>query len=572
MKYQKQSLIKKYSLLLFVLLFQVSAFAQSDIPPVVNTKNYIDNSVFVRITDRGQSYFSKNFQKILFSLGFDISEGQFEEQTITTDPIDLEELKKVDAEKAQLLIMIREVFAKYFVGPKLQEHRLRIRLGDSIYRAEIKKLGLVADRAALKQLGKTTGAVLKIQLEIPKLSLALKDLVVSDVNNPWLGNFGLQNPQITVGNSETPLTVQVPMYVSIDSKGRLQFAAQNITHNVSDVPLDIAFKDLILPQVKVIINGTELSLNMPELEKLIREQLPSLIGEVRGYVDQWIQTDLPAQLNKIATDMLSNSIEQTSSIPSIAIDRKAPNPNLAWGIKLTHLTQQDQLDLWFKSYLEDPTNKSLVPLLKQEMSTQKVSLSHLKKEDYDVGIAVSSAILNRLARMSYLRGNFNQIPFGKGNVVRVTENPTLEVVAAQTSDDSIIVRMKSKLDLKVGGVNAAFFKNGILKLQASILLKVKPSANREAFEISFYQVPESEVVPDESTILGIAFGLGKGFIKDQVYGQIRSQNQVWAANPAEAKLDSPIPIPVLLGINFKIKKLAVDPNNFIVLYSEYKKN
>ena len=556
-----------------ILLLQApNLLAQTDIPAAPAVKNYIDDSVFVRITDRGQTYFTRNFQNILFSLGFDIREGQFGSQTIETDPIHLEDLQQADPEKAQLLIMIREVFTKYLVGPKLEDHRLRIRLGSSVYRAEIKKLGLVADRKALQQLGKSTGAVLKLQLEIPKLSLTLKDLVVSDMNNPWLGNFGLDNPRITIGSSEQPLAIQVPLYVYVDSKGRLQFEAQAITHNVTEVPLDISFKDLILPQIKIVINGTELSLNMPELEKLLREQLPSLVGQIRGSVDQWIQSDLPAQLNTMAAEMLGNSIEQTSSIPSISMTNAAPSSPLVWGIKLTSLSQKDQFDLWMKSYIEDPKNKSNIPLLDQEKSSKKVSLSHMKNEDFDVGIGVSAGILNRLSRLSYLRGNYSNIPFGKGNAVRVTENPSLELVNSKDSGDGILVRMKANMDLKVGGTNAAFFKDGILKLRGSIILRVKPSANREAFELFFVQVPESEIVLDESTISGVFLGIGKGLVKSKIMDQIREQNQIWASDLAAAKIDSPIPLPVLLGINFKIKKLASDPNQFIVLYTEYKKN
>lgn len=556
-----------------ILLLQTPGLmAQTDIPVAPAVKNYIDDSVFVRITDRGQTYFTRNFQSILFSLGFDIREGQFGSQTIETDPINLEELQQLDPEKARLLIMIREVFTKYLVGPKLEDHRLKIRLGSSTYRAEIKKLGLIADRKALQQLGKSTGAVLKLQLEIPKLSLALKDLVVSDMNNPWLGNFGLDNPRITIGSSETPLAIQVPLYVYVDSKGRLQFEAQTITHNVSEVPLDISFKDLVLPQIKITINGTELSLNMPELEKLLREQLPPLVGQIRGYVDQWIQTDLPAQLNKMAEEMLGNAIEQTSSIPSIEMTNAKPGPNLVWGIKLTSLNHKDQFDLWMKSYIEDPTNKSSIPLLDQEKSLKKVSLNHMKSDDYDVGIGVSSGILNRLSRLSYLRGNYSRIPFGQGNVVRVTENPRLEILSGNDSSDGILVKMKASMELKVGGTNAAFFKDGTLKLSGSIILRVKPSSNREAFELSFVQVPESDIVLDESTISGVFLGIGKGLVKSKVMDQIREQNQVWANKPAEAKINSPIPLPVLLGINFKIKKLAADPNQFIVLYTEYKKN
>ncbi|MFN7903644.1 MAG: hypothetical protein ACK5P5_00520 [Pseudobdellovibrionaceae bacterium] len=554
------------------LLFSSFALAQTDIPAAPQAKNYIDDSVFVRITDRGQSYFDKNFQSILFSLGFDIREGQFDSQTVHMDPINLDELKELDPEKAELLMNIREVFAKYFVGPKLQDHRLKIRLGNSIYRAQIKKLGLIADREALAKLGKSTGAILKIQLEIPKLTLAMKDIIVNDVNNPWLGDFGLNSPQMTIGSADAPIAIQVPLYVYVDSKGKLQFESQKMTHNISEVPLDIAFKDLIIPQIKIVINGTELTLNMPELEKLLREQLPPLVGEVRGFVDQWIEKDLPAQLSKMAEEMLSNSIEQTSSIPSIALTHSGPNPHLVWGIRLTRMNQADQFDLWLKSYLEDPTNKSQIPLIDQEKSKKLVNLNHLKSSEYDVGIGVSAAILNRMARLSFLRGNFNKIPFGKGNEVKVLENPTLELVNTPTTDGSIIVRMKAKLELKVGGSNASFFKNGLLKLQGSILLKVKPSPNREAFELSFFQVPESEIVLDNSSILGIFLGLGKGIVGSQVLSQIRDQNQVWATQPDEAKIDSTIPLPVLLGINFKMKRLAVDPNSFIVLYTEYKKN
>ncbi len=562
----------KWLVFLNVTLLFHSAGVTSDVPAQIRHKNIIPQSVYVRVTERGQAYFEQNFPRVLFSLGFDISEGAFGDQSFDLEPLNYEQLAQTDPEKSRLLAQIRDVYTKYFVGPKWNEHRIRIRIGSLLYRAEIKRLGLTADRKALEVLGKRTGAVLRLEFEIPRLNIALKDLIVSDTQNAWLGEVGLRNGLFRLGDVDAPLRIVVPIYTFINSRGQLEFQAQPISNNLQDAPFDLQFQELLLPQIKIVFpSGEEARVNLPEIEKLLREQLPQLQGQIRGALSKWIQNDLPLQLNAMASRYLSNSVEQISSIPPISLVENENQRPLSWGLRLAQLQHRDDLEFWLSSFVEDSMQTQRIPLRADiEHAQGGVRLDHLSRREYDAGFGVSAAVLNRLVYMSYLRGNFQRISVGEENFLRATDVPTLELIE-ENRNDRVLVKIRSRVEVAVGASQASHFHNGILKAQGSFIVEFKPSIDRKTFEMSFVEIPLNELVLDEDSIRPPLLFWGKGIVVSRLQDLIKKQNEKWRTDPTQAKVDFTLPLPALMGINFQIKKLAVDSRQYLVVYAEYEK-
>lgn len=575
---QKRFLATRSFLTVLLVFSWVLGFAKmspaqaTDLPPQIRHKNWIHKSVHVRVTERGQTFFDQNFPRILFSLGFDISEGAFGNQSLDMEPLNIDQLAQSDPEKASILKQIRDVYTKYFVGPKWNDHRLRIQIGGILYRAEIKRMGIVADRQALEALGKRSGAVLRLELEIPRLNIALKDLIVSDSQNPWLGEVGLRNGVFRVGEAENPLRIVAPIYVNLNSRGQIEFQALRVQNNFADSPFDLQFQELVLPQIKIVFpNGEEAKMNIPEIEKLIREQLPRLQGEIRSSLGKWLDEGLPQQLNSMASHHLMNSIEQVSSIPPISFAETTDPRTLSWGLRLSHIQHPQDLEFWLGSYVEDPLRPERVPLREGlESTTGQVSLNHLSRKDYDVGFGVSSAVFNRLIHLSHLRGHFQRIPVGKDNFAAALEIPQLELVD-DGSEGRVLVKVRSKIEVQVGPEQAGYFYNGKLRAQGSLVIEFRPSQDRKKFEMAFVEIPVDELILDESSIKPPLLFFGKSIVVKRIQELVRKQNGEWAANPSAAKVDFTLPLPTLMGINFKVKKIAVDPRQYIVVYTEYDK-
>ena len=149
------------------------AFAQQGRSPVIANKHFINNAVQVQITPRGLKYFETQLSTILGNLGYNFSEGYFPAQKIVSEkPIDMNELGKKNPEALKTYLMVKDMLTKWLVGFSLTDHRPVVEIGESGYSAAFTRFALITDEALMNQLGKRDGAVLAIDLEVKRLTVA----------------------------------------------------------------------------------------------------------------------------------------------------------------------------------------------------------------------------------------------------------------------------------------------------------------------------------------------------------------------------------------------------------------
>ena len=80
-------------------------------------------------------------------------------------------------------------------------------------------------------------------------------MTAKDLENPWIGQIGVQAAEVKMGSNETPLVARMPFYVRVDENGILQFEALKIEENIDRVPIEIKYKRIVLPEFEFKVVG-----------------------------------------------------------------------------------------------------------------------------------------------------------------------------------------------------------------------------------------------------------------------------------------------------------------------------
>lgn len=547
------------------------ASAQTDRSPVIANKHIINNAVQVQITPRGLKYFETQLSTILGNLGYNFSEGYFPAQKIVSEkPINIDELGKNNPEALKTYYMVKDMLTKWLVGFSLTDHRPVVEIGESGYSAAFTRFALITDEALMNQLGKRDGAVLAIDLEVQRLTVATQAVRVWDMNNLSYVKIGMDDVSITAGDDKTPLKIRLPFYIKMNAQGTIDFEALQIQENLADIPLTVKYKKLIVPQVAIEIDGHKYVMNTEELRKTIDEQLPTVLVEVRKYLSDFARKQLPEMLNQKVKENLSGALEQVQDMVAPGQEPNDTRPPFKWGLKLTDFRLKQSLGINLAAYAEDPTNPSagLVP----GMGSRGVpTLNHLPIENYDIGMTLDRGLINRILQLSFLRKNFEKIPQSDGTSLKLTAAPLLDYTSppAATSDKETYLKLKVSVEVEP---NKPLWLDDKVVLTFDIICKLRPSQKTsEGMEISQQYIDTNSVNMDSKylTFAGkVAEGLG-GQVTKGIKEELKTRSKDWVKNneTIPGTLDLP---PAFLGMKLDIQKVTMDPNGHLLMYLNYK--
>ena len=226
--------------------------------PVIKNPVWMKDAVQVRITPRGQKLFSEQLMQILTNLGVVINENYFPAFDYVSDtPIKIDELAKKQPEEFAMLLTVRQFFKQYLQGIQFKDFRPSLKIGNSEYLADFTRLSLVTDEGLMRSLGKKDGAVLSIEMSVRSLIAKSEGLVAKDLENPWIGQIGVTQPEVKLGSPDTPLVARMPFYVRVDENGILKFEALKIEENIDRVPIEVKYRKIILPEFEFKVVGQE---------------------------------------------------------------------------------------------------------------------------------------------------------------------------------------------------------------------------------------------------------------------------------------------------------------------------
>ncbi|WP_413568228.1 hypothetical protein ACLWBD_11255 [Bdellovibrio sp. HCB117] len=559
------------SRMLIPLLLSLHGFTAlaADLSPQIANKHLLPKAVQVQVTQRGMKYFDNRLSDLLGNLGVKLDEGYFPAMSYTFEkPINPDDFKDSNPEMVKMYAQVRDLLTQWLVGFSMDEHRPTIEIGESGYIANFSRFGLVTDEALMKALGKRDGAVLAIELEVKKLSIATHSVKAWDMNNEFLGQVGLEDVSITAGDDTTPLKIRLPFYIRSNANGGLDFEALEIDNNLSETPIAYQYKKLIVPQIAVEINGKKFQLNTAQLDAMLMEQAPVILQKVRESLGDFARKQLPELLNQKAKEFLSGSLEQVQDMVPPGTEEYDRRPNFKWGLKLQNINLKKSLNIELTAYVEDPINPQSRPVASNgPRGLPQVNL--LPQENYDLALTLDRALINRVLQLSYERKNFETIRQSNGTVLKLKAAPTIDYV--KTPAGAVLKPQEAFVKLHVSVENEPghiALKDKIV-IDFDIIAKLRQLSDKSGMQLQLHSIDVDSLVMDNK-YLSLVGKLMPGKVREGVKERLREQSAGWKTVDEVIPGSLPLP-PVILGIKLDINRVAVDPNGHIVMYLDYAK-
>jgi|GEM_PF-1260992 hypothetical protein len=548
--------------------------------PAIKNPSLMERSVQVQISPRGQKIYAHNLLQILTNLGVVINENYFPAFNYKSDqPISIDEMAKNKPEQFQMIKTTRDFVARGFKGIEIGDFKPAIRLGPSEYIAEFERLAIVTDSALMKKIGRTEGAVLSLEVSIAQLRAQSTDIRINDEANPWLGEIGLLNPVLKIGTKETPLVARLPFYVRVSENGELLFEVLDVEANLGSVPIEVAYRKLLLPSFELRVVGQDrtyqISLEDKEFKKIVDEQIPTGLKLVRDYAQQYLKTELPKLLNQKVKEALKGELEEIQSFPAAGTLPSDTRPPLSLGLKLVDFKLKDSnLSVGLSSFIEDTSqvNAPATALWKNSGARGEPVFNHLNPKDYDFAISVDRVIFNRMIHLSFNRKNFKALETCPGNPkIELLNAPSIDAVKFTSSSDplsaSISIHMHAQIDTppeQSSGLLAPIKDK--FRLSMIYNAKVRPvSPGSTKLGIYPESVDPESVVIDETSLTWVG-RLAKAKVLKEVIKVLSSEGSCGTGAPiGEFEL-----INSLWGFPVEYVKIKMESQGQLMLYMNYK--
>ncbi|WP_038451970.1 DUF2785 domain-containing protein [Bdellovibrio bacteriovorus] len=554
---------------LLLTLQSLNAYAITDANPQIANKHLMPNAVRVQITQRGMKYFDNRLSDILGNLGVKLDEGYFPAMSYTAEkPINMDDFMDANPEMVKMYQQVRGLLTQWLVGFSMNDHQPTIEIGESGYVAKFSRFGLVTDELLMEALGKRDGAILAIELEVKKLTISTQSVVAWDTQNEFLGKAGFEDVTLQAADEEMPLKIRLPFYLRMNAMGGLEFEALEISNNFDSIPLGLKYGRLIVPQFAVEVNGKKFYVNNAELEKLFQAQAPMILEKVRGSIGDFARTQLPAMLNQKAKEFLGGSLEQVQDMAAPGQEPTDTRPAFKWGLQLQNLNLKKSLNVDLTTYVEDPVNSRSAPV-KSHASRGAPTFNAVAQENYDIGLSVDRALINRVLQLAFERRNFEQIKQSDGSVLKLVATPLIDYVktpaGVAVKPTETFVKLRVSVEIQPGSM---FLKKTIV-VDFDIIAKLRQLSDKTGMQLLLHSIDTDSLYLDDKYI-SVAGKLFKGKVREGVKDELKKRSANWATTEESLPGGLPLP-PQILGIKLDINRVMMDPNGHLIMYLDYAK-
>lgn len=424
----------KHPLFLSLTAFSVLiSFAQSGL---ASQKELIDSAITVNITPRGQNYLSSDFLKILEKNGFALDEGTLPQwKYVASEAIDLDHLPMNMNGYKTTLGQLRDLIQKWFIGFRLKDPKLTVLVKGIHYDAKISHFGLRVNPQATGKLNKENAVIVDLEVEIPRLSVSVNRISVTDSNNPELKTMAMNSLKAHMvssmnakkGKAQT-LKFRVPLEVKLNAQNGLTVNALPIQSNLSLIKLDWNYvRPLVLPDIEISVNGAApMKVNCTEFENELAarraELSKALLAYLKGFLNEHGSSIVDNMLN---TNKFSKVIDEVSTIAPPSAPT-ANVPQLHWGFVPTGLeVHKNSLNATLTTYVEDPKAPRVIAL-PSDRARGAPDLSAYSPDTYDLAVTVDEQMINRMLQHSFGRGYYTNY-LSVGERITLLEAPSFDV-------------------------------------------------------------------------------------------------------------------------------------------------
>jgi|GEM_PF-1369399 len=556
-------------------VFAMMGLSRSDdnLSPPPGSVERINRAMGVYVTPRGQQYFSRNLEDVLFRNGFAIGDGAFDSFSFkATEPLTLSRLSARMRQHGPLLAAVGDIFKQWLSGFQFSDPLLAGSLRDVSYKLNFSRFGIRPDPAGARARGIRDGVLLVLEIEIPDLRIDIARARMNDRNNAFLAEpgkdpFGVDDFWLKSSATSLPLKISLPFSIDTDRDGKVEMVALPMQTNIASLKLEMGFKrPLILPYIEVRIGrgATARSSALPQqaLEDKLLAHQAALFKLVQSYLKDTIESQIPTVINKTLAKLFDDRISEVNQMDPVVLENPTPADKLKWGIQPEEFSMRNgSLELGFSAFIEDPRARRSVALPEAARSNAKARLNAFPAAQYDMAVAINQGLMNRMMQLSFERGYFEKYKTSSGETVKLLASP--EMHFNETADGKVF-KLHAKFRRKAGGFIERVALEGGLDIDVDLIVKTEnhpvkgPRLKILSIDTTTFKVDMTDV----------RFGFLQGRVQAAVLAGIKESNVWYAAH--DESLNDAIPIPpAVFGVPVRIKDLRVETTGNLVLYLEY---
>jgi hypothetical protein len=534
--------MKKLTLLLILCL----SFARGAL-----AGDFIPYSVGVMVSPSGYNGISRNLENLLYLNGISPNSFYLEKVEAKTEEGPLESLVENQPELYDLVKTWREYLQRVLIGIRLDKHQFALEAQNLEANVEWDEFN-VNFLPASRVLGeKAPGVILNLTAQATSLLLGVDKVRGKDLINPYLGEAGFNDIKINMDPATGPLEITAQLHITKD-QGGFNAKVLPLQWNWQDLTLEATYdRPLVFPEVKILINGHAIDVNVAELDNIFREKLPALLAKASEVIEKYVTGDGVQSISRSINEKVGQGLNETNIMEPPGAPNKKVKPFI-WGLHLDTLGMKgDNISINLSGFARDGVKAENLRL-KDIKSARKPFTPNVKRLDkHDAAISLNQGLINQIIKLSAKRGYFNSIKTGSGAPIKLTKRPMFDLTGKKP-------KVSVEVEYKVEGFRAAFVKNPI-RINLDLLLDF-PVKNGKA-SIVAKGVDMSSVFLHDKYIRLFA-----GKVRDGVKSEIKKlQPGLVGYALAES-----LPLPdTLLGIGLKIKHIDIDKNGHLVVYHDF---
>jgi hypothetical protein len=526
----------------------------------------IDRSIGVYVTREGQRYFQNNLEDVLYRNGIALSEGVVAKwKYLAEEPIDLDRLPEKMRKYQETLDGVRTTMKNWLFGFKMNDPRLTATVNNVQYSATFSRLGIrVADQTANKELGLSPDTIVfYLDVEIPQIRVEVASIRANDLNNSFLGTFGINKVWLGLNKQSKPLAFQMPIAISIDPKNGVLVRAMKLKSNLTTVSIGSGFaRPLIMPKVELRINDKVMALDHSAVEADLVKRQAGLVQALQAYLKGMSETEVPKRVNALfrLKKAENNGFTEVSFIdPPGKEGFVSPKEKFKLGLVPADIeSTPTHLYVGVSSFVSDPLARSLYQLPPSAVNPQRPALSALNPLQYDVALSLNQGVINRMLQLSYFRGYFEKVDMGDGDPFRVVAPPEMRF-------NGVGGPGHATLHMRIEKPAKGFMENLVLrdKIQIEFDLDIVFKRAPGGLKVVMNQVREQSITIDKAYVERF-----DGMVKKNTLKRFQATNKGLRASEKTLVDNLPIP-PSVIGVPIDLIHMDAEATGNMVLYLKY---
>lgn len=395
----------------FLVLFGLNIISQT--PSLANAHHFRDlGSVY--FTQRGLEYWTRHLQDSLSAANVVIDRGNFEDYSYESPTaISIRQLDASLGENRGVLTGLRRHLAEWLQGFTLRDPRISIQARGIQYQTQGMDLQVVIDPAASLPLGQNTGLLAQIELTVPKFRFDIDSIRVRDLNNRFLGQFGLNHAFLEYDNPRAPLKIMIGLRISVSPQGNSQVEILRANSNFSRLRVRSGFnRRLILPRVELEVGSQRMVLDDEPIRLAIEQTRAPFVQMMLVRLDRLIQDRVPDLLHNWVVENTSTALNTDVILPPAG--RNLTQGPGSGGAPLIYTFGVSSIGVQSVPQGTAPVVRVALngrwPNLGPDESAARTTIStrsdlrDLPVEAYDIALTLPLALPNALIRDSYYQG------------------------------------------------------------------------------------------------------------------------------------------------------------------------